>query len=67
MASSLEARLPGRLNVKVHHLTLASKRGDSDKGVALILDLEDGTVTVSRAGGGFARRQRVLDAAVVLP
>jgi hypothetical protein len=44
-------RFPGRLNVKVHHFTLASKLGTSDRGFTLILDSEGRSAILSRAGG----------------
>ena len=53
MGGGLEARNPGSLSVKVHHFTLASKRGDSERGFALILDSEGRTAALSRAGVWF--------------
>jgi len=50
VGGGLEARNPGSLSVKVHHFTLASKRVDSERGFAFILDSEGRTAALSRAG-----------------
>ena len=66
LISGPEARFLGPLSVKVDHLTLASKRRDSERGFTLILESEGGTA--ARQGRAFfARRQRTLNRVVGLP